>query len=612
MSADLHTVRRRRIFWGIVTGLAIFTLYGLLAGGRAGSQELTYSQVRRAVEAGWIDAIEIIGEQELRGTIQRPGGPAVSFHSRIPYLDDGLMNLLLAAEVEVVGRPEPLRIGAVLLSFLPWVIAVAVLYFLMMRMNSSGGGMSAFGKSRVKRFSAEHAVTVDFAGVAGQHEAKQDLQEVVEFLRHPQRFSQIGARIPKGVLLTGMPGTGKTLLAKAVAGEAGVAFFHISGSDFVEMFVGVGASRVRDLFETGRRHAPCIIFIDELDAVGRSRGAGYGGGHDEREQTLNQMLVEMDGFSTQDGVIIIAATNRPDVLDPALLRPGRFDRQIVVDMPDARERLEILKIHIRGIPVAPEVDLDLLSRGTTGSSGADLANLVNEAALHAARHNRLVVTAADFEEARDKVLMGTARRTRMVSPSERESTAYHEAGHALLHLLLPHADPLHKVTIVPRGRALGVAMSLPEEDVYTYGAPWLRDRIKITYGGMLAEQIVYGQTTTGVQNDLQQATELARKMVTRWGMSGLGPVAFGQDETPIFLGREIAAHQDYSEATAAAIDEEMRKILRECYQEARKLMEDHVDMLHTMVQALMEQETLHESEVRELLQIPPRTQDESR
>ncbi len=578
---------KSRILLGIAASVLVLFLLVTFTSGRAGYQTLSYSQMRSALTAGRISSVEILGQQEIRGRISQPGGSSVPFQTYIPYHDDQLLGDLAAADVEITGHPPPIRFGAVLLSFLPWLAAVAVLIFLFRRLGGAGGGMGAFGKSNAKQFYADHGVGVNFSAVAGQHEAKQELQEVVEFLRNPQRFSKIGARIPKGVLLVGMPGTGKTLLAKAIAGEAGVSFFHISGSDFVEMFVGVGASRVRDLFETGRKHAPCIIFIDELDAVGRSRGTGYGGGHDEREQTLNQMLVEMDGFSTHEGVIIIAATNRPDVLDPALLRPGRFDRHIVIDMPDSRERRAILDIHTRSIPLSPDVNLDVIARATSGSSGADLANLVNESALYAARNNRLVVSMEDFDEARDKVLMGVARRTRMVSAATRKATAYHEAGHALLHFLLPHADPLHKVTIVPRGRALGLAVSLPEDDVYSYGAQWLRDRIKIAYGGLVAEELIYNETTTGVQNDLQQATEIARKMVTQWGMSRLGPIALGHDDTPVFLGKEITRRPDYSGATADAIDEEIRKILRECYQEARNIMEEHIDMLHIMVQALI-------------------------
>jgi len=450
-----------------------------------------------------------------------------------------------------------------------------------------------------------------FNDVAGQEEAKYELQEVVEFLKNPAKFARLGAKIPKGVLLVGMPGTGKTLMAKAIAGEANVAFFHMSGSDFVEMFVGVGASRVRDLFEQGRKHAPCILFIDELDAVGRVRGAGYGGGHDEREQTLNQMLVEMDGFDTKDGVIIVAATNRPDVLDPALLRPGRFDRQVVVDMPDTKEREKILQIHARNIPTAADVELSRIARATPGSSGADLANLVNEAALLGARRGKQKVDMLDFEDARDKVLMGIARKSKVIPPKVREMTAYHEGGHALLHYYLENADPLHKVTIVPHGQALGVAFSLPESDTYSRSQAWLTDRITIIMGGYAAEHIIFNETTTGSQNDIEQATEIARKMICEWGMSGsLGPIAYGQKEEPIFLGKEIARHKDYSEDTARAIDKEVREIVEAGLARADELLSLHRAELELLAKTLVQKETLDDSQIRELLKLPARIRTE--
>ncbi|MCL2237426.1 MAG: ATP-dependent zinc metalloprotease FtsH, partial [Treponema sp.] len=443
--------------------------------------------------------------------------------------------------------------------------------------------------------------------VAGQKDAKFELEEVVEFLKNPQKFTKMGARIPKGVLLVGMPGTGKTLMARSVAGEAGVAFFHMSGSDFVEMFVGVGASRVRDLFEQGRKSAPCIIFIDELDAVGRTRGAGYGGGHDEREQTLNQLLVEMDGFDSKDGVIILAATNRPDVLDPALLRPGRFDRQVIIAMPDIKEREAILKIHAEKIPLDKEIDLTRIARATPGMSGADIANLVNEAALFAARKDREEVLMSDFEEARDKVLMGVARKTLVVSDKERRMTAIHEAGHALLHYHLKNSDPLHKVTIVPHGRALGAALSLPEEDSYNRSRGWIEDRISICYGGWLAEKLFYDETTTGTKNDIQHATELARNMVCEWGMAeDLGPVAYGQEDEPIFLGKEIARHKDYSEDTAKRIDKAIKEIIDNAKGRANDILASRKDEIEKLAEALLVRETLSDEEVRQILGLPPK------
>jgi cell division protease FtsH len=468
--------------------------------------------------------------------------------------------------------------------------------------QSQGQGNKAFqfGKSQAHRYEGTKKIT--FADVAGQEEAKHELQEVVEFLKNPQKFIKMGARIPKGVLLVGMPGTGKTMLARAVAGEAGVAYFNISGSDFVEMFVGVGASRVRDLFDQGRKNAPCIIFIDELDAVGRTRGAGYGGGHDEREQTLNQMLVEMDGFETKDGVIILAATNRPDVLDTALLRPGRFDRQVVVGMPDIKEREAILRIHASKIPLAADVDLQRFARATPGMSGADLANLVNEAALYAARKDKPTVESSDFEEARDKLIMGIARHSMVMPEKDRRMTAVHEGGHALLHYYLKDADPLHKVTIIPRGQALGLAISLPETDAYSHTSGWLKDRICICYGGYVAETIVYGETSTGTKNDLQQATNIARKMVCEFGMaSALGAISYGQEDEPIFIGKEIARHKDYSEETARMIDQNIRAILDGALRQSEAIITEHRGELDKLTEELLKKETLDDAEIRELL-----------
>jgi cell division protease FtsH len=478
------------------------------------------------------------------------------------------------------------------------------------QVQGNGNKAFSFGKSKAKRY-LDSNKRITFVDVAGQDEAKYELQEVVDFLKNPQKFSRLGAKIPKGVLLVGMPGTGKTLLAKAIAGEANVAFFHMSGSDFVEMFVGVGASRVRDLFEQGRRHAPCILFIDELDAVGRTRGAGYGGGHDEREQTLNQMLVEMDGFDTKDGVIILAATNRPDVLDPALLRPGRFDRQVVVDMPDIREREMILRLHAKRLPLSENVDLGRLARATPGSSGADLANLVNEAALFAGRKAKDRVDMDDFEEARDKTLMGIARKSKVIPPKEKAMVAVHEAGHGLLHYFLKNADPLHKITIIPHGRALGVAFSLPEDDAYSRNRGWLIDRITIAMGGYAAEKLMLNETTTGAQNDLEQATDLARRMVCEWGMSDvLGPIAYGQKDEPIFLGKEIARHKDYSEDTARAIDGEIKKFVEFGLTEANRILTEQRDKLKLLSDTLLVKENMDDDEIRLLLGFPARKHGE--
>ena len=489
----------------------------------------------------------------------------------------------------------------VLIQFLPWLIGFFFIWFMFRQVQGGGGKAFSFGKSKAKKYSA-NGKKVTFRDVAGQLEAKYELQEVVDFLKNPEKFTAIGARIPKGVLLVGMPGTGKTLLAKAIAGEAGVSFFHMSGSDFVEMFVGVGASRVRDLFEQGRKNAPCIIFIDELDAVGRTRGAGYGGGHDEREQTLNQMLVEMDGFETKDGVIIVAATNRPDVLDPALLRPGRFDRQVVVDMPDVIEREAIIKIHGEKVPLSPEVDMNKIARATPGTSGADLANLVNEAALFAAREGETRVQMKHFEEARDKLLLGVARKSKVFTEQEKRATACHEAGHALLHYYLENSDPLHKVTVIPHGRALGMAVSLPEKDSYSKNKSWLMDRIKITMGGYAAEELFYNETTTGTANDIKQATDLARKMVREWGMSDvIGFSSFGTDDEPIFIGKEIANHKEYSQETGNILDQEIKRILDSCLSETRRLLKEHKDELEIITNALIEHETLDDADIRKLI-----------
>jgi cell division protease FtsH len=494
-----------------------------------------------------------------------------------------------------------------LLSFLiqavPWILFIGVWIFLMRRMQGGGQkGIFSFGKSRA-RLVNDNYPRVTFDDVAGADEAKQELQEIIEFLKEPEKFQKLGGKIPKGALLLGPPGTGKTLLAKAVAGEAGVPFFSMSGADFVEMFVGVGASRVRDLFEQGKKNAPCIIFIDELDAVGRHRGAGLGGGHDEREQTLNQLLVEMDGFASNEGVILLAATNRPDVLDSALLRPGRFDRQIVVDRPDIRGREGILKVHTRKIPLSNDVDIVILAKGTPGFSGADLANMVNEAALLAARKNKKRVEMDDFEEAKDKVVMGTERKSLLINDKEKETTAYHEAGHVLIAQLTPGSDPVHKVTIIPRGRALGVTMMLPIDEKHNYSKTYCLAMLRRMLGGRAAEKLIFNEFTTGAGDDIKRATELARKMVCEWGMSeSLGPISYGEKQEEIFLGREISQHRDYSESTAQMIDKEVRKIFDEALQDVNGLIAENVDMLHRIAQALLERESLDSDEVERLVQ----------
>ncbi|MDR1948347.1 MAG: ATP-dependent zinc metalloprotease FtsH [Spirochaetaceae bacterium] len=569
-------------------------------------QEIPYSTFTNYLDRNEVMAVKILDGNSIEGTLKGMSGDLVHFKTLIPYQDPALLPSLRDKGINVSGAVSRVSPWRLLLEFLPWIIGFGFIWFMFRNMQGAGNKAFQFGKSRAKRYHDE-GKKVTFADVAGQEDAKYELQEVVAFLQNPQKFTKMGARIPKGVLLVGMPGTGKTLMARAVAGEAGVAYFHMSGSDFVEMFVGVGASRVRDLFEQGRKSAPCIIFIDELDAVGRTRGAGYGGGHDEREQTLNQLLVEMDGFDSKDGVIILAATNRPDVLDSALLRPGRFDRQVVVAMPDIKEREAILKIHAAKIPLAVDMDLGRIARATPGMSGAEIANLVNEAALFAARQDKATVEMPDFEEARDKVLMGVARKTLVVSDKERRMTAIHEAGHALLHYFLKNADPLHKVTIVPHGRALGMALSLPEEDSYSRTRGWIEDRIVICYGGWVAEKLFYNETTTGTKQDIEQATEMARRMVCEWGMAEeLGPVTYGQEEEPIFLGKEIARHKDYSEETARHIDQAVKRILDAGRQSAETIIRKYKDALENLADALLSRETLLDDEVRTILGLPAR------
>ena len=553
------------------------------------------------VDQGKIKDVTVYGP-EVRGDYR---DEKAGFHTTVPpnYTDmykslrDKGVNITVK---DVSGGGWP----SWLLQMLPLVVILGLWFFMIRQMQSGGNKAMSFGKSRARLLSMQQK-KVTFKDVAGVDEAKEELHEIIEFLREAQKFQKLGGRIPKGVLLVGPPGTGKTLLARAVAGEANVPFFSISGSDFVEMFVGVGASRVRDLFEQGKKNAPCIIFIDEIDAVGRHRGAGLGGGHDEREQTLNQLLVEMDGFESNEGVILIAATNRPDVLDPALLRPGRFDRRVVVARPDVRGREEILRVHTRKIPINDDVDLSILARGTPGFSGADLANMVNEAALLAARQNRKTVLMFDFELAKDKVLMGAERKSMILTDEEKKNTAYHEGGHALVAAKVPHADPLHKVTIIPRGMALGVTMQLPIDDKHTYDRVYLESQLAIMMGGRVAEEIFLKTMTTGAGNDIERATEIARKMVCEWGMSQLGPLTFGKKEEQIFLGRELSQHRDYSEETAREIDAEVRRFIDAAYKTAFDVLDGNRDVLERIAQALLEREVLDSNELQMIIQGKP-------
>jgi len=583
----------------LIIGLTLLSFFviSLVRGNITSS--LTYSQFIQELQSGNIEEVKIIDMREIRGKRFDENGRKVSFTTMIPYFDDGLLQRLEQGGVSVTGDSKGISFGDVFLQLLPILLLFGIIIWMYRNIQNGGKNALSFGRSKAKRYD-NSGKNVVFRDVAGQMEAKYELQEVVEFLKDPGKFTRLGAKIPKGVLLMGEPGTGKTLLAKAVAGEAGVPFFHMSGSNFVEMFVGVGASRVRDLFEQGRKNAPCILFIDELDAVGRTRGAGYGGGHDEREQTLNQLLVEMDGFDTDKGVIVIAATNRPDVLDSALLRPGRFDRQVVVAMPDIKEREAILAIHARNLILDPDVKLSILAKATSGSSGADIANIVNEAALFAGRVGRERVKMVDFEEARDKILMGVARRSLVMSEEDKRMTAYHEAGHAILHYTQEKADRIHKVTIIPRGRALGVTSSLPEKDEYSRSVGWLKARLVILYGGYAAEELIYNETTTGAQKDIKLATDLARRMVCEWGMSGLGPVALGTTDEPIFIGKEIAQHADYSDETALRIDSEIRALLTEALDKARDTLRREREKLESLTEALIERETLDDDDIRKL------------
>ncbi|OGW13733.1 MAG: cell division protein FtsH, partial [Nitrospirae bacterium GWA2_42_11] len=582
--------------WVIIGGVMIL-LYYLSQQTSPSLKDIVFSDFLDRVERGEVSEV-VIKQNQISGSM-RDGAQFSTYTMDYP----DLVTHLREKSIKITVKPpdETPWYLAFLFSWGPIILLVGVWIFFMRQTQIGGNRALSFGKSRA-RLLTEDRKKVTFADVAGIDEAKEEVQEIIEFLKDPPKFQKLGGRIPKGVLIVGPPGTGKTLLAKAIAGEANVPFFSISGSDFVEMFVGVGASRVRDLFDQGKKQAPCIIFIDEIDAVGRLRGAGLGGGHDEREQTLNQLLVEMDGFETNEGVILIAATNRPDVLDPALLRPGRFDRQIVVGRPDVRGRIGILKVHTKKIPLANDVNLETIARGTPGFSGAELANLVNEAALFAARINKKMVEMVDFEAAKDKVLMGVERRSLLISEKEKRNTAFHEAGHTLVAKLLPGTDPIHKVTIIPRGRALGITQQLPVDDKYTYSKEYLYANIAVLLGGRIAEELMLNHMTTGAGNDLERATDLARKMVCEWGMSErLGPLTFGKKQEEIFLGREIAQHRDYSEHTAIQIDEEVKRLVMENYDRTKKLLKDNINTLKAIAEALLEQEVLDAPEIDEII-----------
>jgi cell division protease FtsH len=590
-------------FWALLI-VGSIALVQFASSRRQEAADISYTQFTEQLDKGNVAAVEITERQQVKGDFKTPVAVgrrlAEHFTTLLPFeSSDTWVATLRDKGVDVRAREEKQSFGVFLFSFLPYLLFLGLIIMLLRQMQQGGNRAFAFGKSKAKLLSGD-TPKVTFADVAGCDEAKQELEEIIEFLKDPQKFQRLGGRLPKGVLLVGPPGTGKTLLAKAVAGEAGRPFFSMSGSDFVEMFVGVGASRVRDLFEQGKAHAPCIIFIDEIDAVGRHRGAGLGGGHDEREQTLNQLLVEMDGFESNDGVILLAATNRPDILDPALLRPGRFDRQVVVDMPDVKGREQILRVHTRKIPLAPNVDLERIAKGTPGLSGAELSNIVNEAALLAARRNKAAVDMTDFEDAKDKVMLGLERKSMVLSEEERRLTAYHEAGHALVNLKVPGLDPLHKVTIVPRGRALGITFSLPEEDRHNYTKAYILGRLAMAYGGRVAEELVFGpdKVTTGAAQDIQQATEMARRMVTQFGMSDVvGPIAVGDREAEIFLGREVVQRREVSERTAELVDTEVKRVLTEAYEQARTILSAHRDALDRLAAALLERETLDRDEV---------------
>jgi cell division protease FtsH len=593
----LNNLVKNVAIW-LVIALVLMTVFNQFSTRQAAQKAMEYSQFIEEVKQGRVAKVTIEG-RVLKG-VKSTGERFTTYSPSDPWLvSDLLKNGVI---IEAKPEEEPSLLMNIFVSWFPMLLLIGVWIFFMRQMQGGGrGGAFSFGKSRARMLD-ESNNTITFADVAGCEEAKEEVAELVEFLRDPSKFQKLGGRIPRGVLMVGNPGTGKTLLAKAIAGEAKVPFFSISGSDFVEMFVGVGAARVRDMFEQAKKHAPCIVFIDEIDAVGRQRGAGLGGGNDEREQTLNQLLVEMDGFETNSGVIVIAATNRPDVLDPALLRPGRFDRQVVVPLPDIRGREQILQVHMRKVPMAPDVKADIIARGTPGFSGADLANLVNEAALFAARANKRLVDMDDFERAKDKVIMGAERRSLVMPEHERKNTAYHESGHAVVAKLMPRTDPVHKVTIIPRGRALGVTMQLPEQDRYSMDREMLLQNIAVLFGGRIAEEIFMGQMTTGASNDFERATDIARNMVTRWGMSDeLGPMIYGENEGEVFLGRSVTVHKNVSEITMQKVDAEIRAIVDRQYALARKIIEDNRGKVETMAKALLEWETLDSDQINDIM-----------
>jgi cell division protease FtsH len=599
---------RTLIFWLILLLVSI-SLFQFYSRSKRDVVTITYTEFMQHLEESNIKKVTLV-EKDIQGefvteiskTVGNKIGRFSKFELHIPFEDPSLLEKLEAKNVEIDAEPPTTNWSGIILTSLPWIILIVFWLFMIRQMQGGGAkGLFSFGKSRAKLLSGDRP-KVTFHDVAGAVEAKEELQEIIEFLKDPAKFQKLGGKIPKGALLLGAPGTGKTLLAKAVAGEAGVPFFSMSGSDFVEMFVGVGASRVRDLFDQGKKNAPCIIFIDEIDAVGRHRGAGLGGGHDEREQTLNQLLVEMDGFESNEGVILLAATNRPDVLDPALLRPGRFDRQIVVDTPDVKGREGILRVHTRKIPIGEDVDLSILARGTPGLSGADLANIVNEAALLAARRNHNKVDMKEFEDAKDKVMMGTERRSLVINEEEKKLTSYHESGNALIGKLVPGSDPVHKMTIIPRGLALGITHYLPIDEKHTHSKKYLDTKLLHLMGGRVAEKLVFNELSTGAANDIERATGLARKMVCEWGMSErLGPLTFGKKEEQIFLGREIATHRDYSEDTAQEIDKEVRRIVEEAEKKATELLSANLDKLHLLANVLLDREILDGDEIDKIL-----------